>query len=396
VQQKALISLHRYRAVLAEEGLGYLFVASMVGRLPIGMTGLAILLLVQGARDSFALGGIATGAYVAGLAAVAPLIGRLIDRRGPRWVLVSCAVLFPASMAALVAAVSAGAPSAVLLACAAAAGMSFPPITVCMRTFLRQRLPDDASLQAAYSLDSVLIEVMFIAGPMLVAFFAAFASAAASVLFSAVCGLAGVALFLPALRAWRIEARRHATLLGPLSERQFVALIAIVLCYCIAFGLTELGAAAYAAEVGRPALINPRYTPASAGSALGGLAYGSRGWHAPLLRQFGTMLAVLGAGLLVLGAVSWPPLLFGGLCILAGVVMAPALIIQSMLVAKVARPEHMTEAFTWSTSALLGGVGLGMALGGALVELWRAPSAFLAGGAAALVAAVGAFSLSRR
>ena len=35
--------------------------------------------------------------------------------------------------------------------------------------------------------------------------------------------------------------------------------------------------------------------------------------------------------------------------------MAPALIIQSMLVAKTARPEHSTEAFTWSTSALLVG-----------------------------------------
>jgi predicted MFS family arabinose efflux permease len=104
---------------------------------------------------------------------------------------------------------------------------------------------------------------------------------------------------------------------------------------------------------------------------------------------------VMGAGLLVLG-LSWPPLVFGALCVLAGIVMAPALIIQSMLVASVAKPEHMTEAFTWSTSALLGGVGLGMAIGGALVELARSPAAFLAGGAAALIAAAGAIALSRR
>lgn len=391
-----MISLQRYRAVLAREGLGYLFIASMVGRLPIGMTGLAILLLVQGARDSFALGGIATGVYVAGLAAVAPIMGRAIDRHGPRWVLVGCAALFPASMAALVGAVSSAAPSALILACAAAAGMTFPPMTVCMRTFLRQRLRDDASLQAAYSLDSVLIEVMFIAGPMLVALFVAFASGAAAVLFAAACGLVGVVLFLPALRGWRVEPRQQATLLGPLGQAPFLALIAIVLCYCVAFGLTELGAAAYAAELNRPALAGVFLGVMSAGSALGGLAYGSRGWHAPLLRQFGTTLAVMGAGLVVLGIASWPPLVFGALCLFAGVVMAPALIIQSMLVAKVARPEQMTEAFTWSTSALLGGVGLGMALGGALVELWRSPVAFLGAGAAALIAAAGAFSLSRR
>ena len=359
------------------------------------MSGLAILLLVQGARDSFALGGIATGCYVTGLALVAPAMGRLIDRRGPRWVLLTCAVLFPASMAALAAAVSANASSALLLMCAAAAGMTFPPMTVCMRTFLRQRLRDDASLQAAYSLDSVLIEVMFIAGPMLVAFFVAFTSATVAVLFSAACGLVGVALFVPALRAWHIEPRHHATILGPLGQAQFVGLVLVVLCYCIAFGLTELGAAAYAAEADRPALAGVFLGVMSAGSALGGLAYGSRGWHAPLLRQFGVTLAMMGAGLLVLG-LSWPPVVFGALCVFAGVVMAPALIIQSMLVAKISKPEHMTEAFTWSTSALLGGVGLGMAIGGALVELWRSPAAFLAAGAAALIAAAGAFSLSRR
>ncbi|HET7672246.1 MAG TPA: MFS transporter [Burkholderiales bacterium] len=391
-----MISLQRYRLLLAEEGLAYVFTASLVGRLPIGMSGLAILLLVQGARDSFALGGIATGVYVAGLAAMAPVLGRLIDRHGPRWVLLACAALFPASMAALVAAVSVAAPSAAILACAAAAGMSFPPMTVCMRTFLRQRLRDDTSLHAAYALDSVLIEVMFIAGPMLVALFVAFASGAAAVLFAAACALVGVGLFLPALRAWRIEPRQHATLLGPLGQASFLGLIAIVLCYCIAFGLTELGAAAFAAELNQPALAGVFLGVMSAGSALGGLAYGSRGWHAPLLRQFGTTLAVMGIGLLVLGMVAWPPLVFGALCFFAGVVMAPALIIQSMLVAKVARPEQMTEAFTWSTSALLGGVGLGMAIGGALVELWHSPMAFLAGGAAALAAAAGAFWLSRR
>jgi hypothetical protein len=45
--------------------------------------------------------------------------------------------------------------------------------------------------------------------------------------------------------------------------------------------------------------------------------------------------------------------------------MAPALIIQSMLAAKISHAEHAAEAFTWVTSALLAGVGLaaGRALG---------------------------------
>jgi predicted MFS family arabinose efflux permease len=113
------------------------------------------------------------------------------------------------------------------------------------------------------------------------------------------------------------------------------------------------------------------------------------------LLQFSRTLAIMGVGLLLLAA-PWGLLSFAAFSILGGVVMAPALIIQSMLVAKIARPEHTTEAFTWSTSALLAGVGLGMALGGIAAEAWSSPAAFAAAAAAALLAAAGAFGLSRR
>jgi predicted MFS family arabinose efflux permease len=103
----------------------------------------------------------------------------------------------------------------------------------------------------------------------------------------------------------------------------------------------------------------------------------------------------MGGGLLVLAA-PWSIAAFALLSVFAGVVMAPALIIQSMLVAKTARPEHVTEAFTWSTSGLLAGIGLGMAAGGALVEWGRSPAALCAAGAAALVAAAAAATLARR
>jgi MFS family permease len=392
-----LISLAPYKAVLATRELRALFAASVIGRVPVGMSGLAILLLVQGANDSFATGGAATGCYVAGLAGVAPIIGRIIDRRGPRAVLTACAFLFPAALAALLGAVAANAGALAIFAFAALAGASFPPITVCMRTYLRQRMANETLLSTAYSLDSVLIETMFIIGPLIVALFVAFVSARAAVWFAAACALLGVFLFLrsAALRDWRIETRVRATLLGPLAQPRFVALIAVVLCYALAFGLTELGTAAHAAEAGQPALAGVFLGLMSIGSAAGGLAYGSGRWHAPLLRQFASMLGIMGVGLAVLAA-PWSLLAFALLCVVAGVVMAPALIIQSMLVAKMAKPEHTTEAFTWATSALLAGVGLGMAVGGVAAEAWRSPAAFALAGAAAISAAAGAFWLARR
>ena len=372
-----------------------LFLGSVLGRLPIGMSGLAILMLVQNANGSFAAGGTATGCYVAGLAGIAPLLGRIIDRNGPRLTLLASALLFPASMASLVMAVNVGAAMPLVLACATSAGATFPPVTVCMRTYLRQRISGDAALATAYSADSILIEVMFIVGPMLVAFFIAYSTASAAVWFAAASGFAGAVLFLGALGEWRVAARRERTLLGPLAQRDFVLLIAVVLCYAMAFGLTELAVAAFASEAQRPALAGVFLGLMSAGSAFGGLAYGSRSWRAPLIRQFSITLGVMGAGLLMLAG-PWSVAAFGLLSIFAGIVMAPALIIQSMLVAKTAKAEHVTEAFTWSTSGLLAGIGLGMAAGGALVEWSRSPAALYAAGAAALVAAAAAAMMSRR
>ena len=224
---------------------------------------------------------------------------------------------------------------------------------------------------------------------MLVAGFVAFASAAAAVWFAAACGLSGTLLFLrsPALRTWHVEQRTSHSLLGPLSERGFPALITVVLCFSSAFGFLEVGVVAYAAEAGDSALAGILLGITSAGSALGGLAYGSRGWHYPLARQFVIALVLMALGLGVL-ALHWQPWLFAPWAALAGIAMAPALIIQSMLAAKISRAEHATEAFTWVTSALLAGVGIGLAAGGALLEVLPSSAALAAAACAAFLAAL--------
>ena len=382
-----MISFARYAALLALPHLKATIIASVIGRLPIGIAGLAILLLAQSASGSFARAGATTGCYVAGLATVAPLLGRLIDRRGPRAVLPICGGVYPVALCALVASLLASAPTWVSLPIAAAAGASYPPITVCMRTFLKRRLGDNALLATAYSLESVLIETIFIVGPMLVAGFVAAASAAWAVAFAAACGALGTILFLrsPPFSDWRIEPLRSAGLFGPLSEPGFLRLLGVILCYSTAFGLVEIGVTAFAAEAGAPALAGVMLGLMSIGSVAGGLIYGSRGWHLPLGRQFALTLAVMGIGIGPLTLVA-NPWLFAVLAVLAGVVMAPALTIQSMLVARTARGEHSTEAFTWSATGLLAGFGFGLAVGGQLLEAASAAAALAAATSTALAA----------
>ena len=66
-----MISLTRYSALLRVPDLKAIAIASVIGRLPIGIAGLAILMLAQYTTGSFAHGGMVAGCYVAGLAAVA-------------------------------------------------------------------------------------------------------------------------------------------------------------------------------------------------------------------------------------------------------------------------------------------------------------------------------------
>jgi len=379
-----VISLTRYRDLLQARDVREIFAASFIGRLPIGITGLAVLLFVQSSLGSFAQGGAAAAFYMSGLAVMAPIFGRVIDRRGPKAVLSVTVVLFPVALIALVWAVERfGAPSVVL---AAAVGATFPPITVCMRTYFRQRLANELLLSTAYSLESVLIELIFILGPVLVALFVALASPALAVYFAAVCGGVGALLFLrsAAVRTWKIEPRSTARLLGPLGESGFIPLIVVVLCFAASFGFLEIGVTAYATEGGSVAVAGLLLGLMSVGSAFGGLAYGSRSWRLALVPQFSLLLALMGAGLALLSLVSHPAA-FAAIGFAAGIVMAPVLIVQSMLVTKSVRPEHTAEAFTWSASALLAGVGLGLAGGGLLLETYRS-SAAIAGAAASALA----------
>jgi len=392
-----VISLARYTSLLEQPELRRTIVASVIGRLPIGILGLAILLATQAARGSFALAGAVAACYLAGLAVMAPVLGRFIDRTGPARTLLVAAIVFPTTLAMLVTALHFDAPLWTAFALAALAGASFPPITVCLRTFLRRRLLEEAQLTAAYSLESVLIEIIFIIGPMLVALFVAYLSASAAILFAAACSLAGTLLFVrsPVIAHWRIEARSAPSLVGPLAVRGFVPLLAVILAYSGAFGLLEIGVTAFAAEAGKPALAGLILGLMSVGSALGGLAYGSRSWRMPLAQQFALMLLLMGGGLAALGLID-SAVVFTVLGIGAGIVMAPALIMQSMLVARTAPPQYATEAFTWSTSCLLTGVGLGLGAGGLILERANSPAVFAAAGAVSVGAALLAYATLRR
>lgn len=377
-----MISLARYRALLRRPDLAAAVGASVVGRLPVGMAMIAILLFIQHAQQSFSRAGLAAAMYVAGIGVFAPAIGRLIDRFGPAPLLIAGACAYPIAMGALVVAVKADAGAAWIAGLAFLAGIALPPVPTCIRALLRRLLHDPEEIQAAYSLDSVLMETVFIVGPGLVSLFVAVGWSAGAVGCAAACAAFGAVLFArtAAVRSWqpRPQAQRRPALLG---LRGLPTVLGVTLCFSAGFGLFEVAVAAVATRNGAPAAAGLILAAASLGSAAGALVYGSRTWSLAVTGQYKVALAAMAAGLVLIAPIERLSV-FAVVAVLAGAPMSTVLAVQSVLIAGIAPREALAECFTWASTSLLAGVSLGIAAGGLLLEVAAPAVTFLAAAAA--------------
>src|SRR5690349_19952908 len=123
--------LANYRRVLATPGALLFSATGLVGRLPISMAGLGIVLLVQAGTGSYGVAGVVSATYLVANAACAILQGQLLDRWGQGRVLTVLAVAFGAGMTLLAVAVQADWPRAVTYVAAALAGATLPNVGSC-------------------------------------------------------------------------------------------------------------------------------------------------------------------------------------------------------------------------------------------------------------------------
>ena len=344
-----------------------LLLAGFAGRLPSAMVPLALLLMVQQQTGSYAVAGLASATHGIAMAVMAPLLGRLADRRGPRRVLLAQAVAYPLLLTLLVAVVLGGTSMGALLAASAAAGASTPLVSGTVRA-LWSRV--DARVRGtAYALDATFTELVFVAGPTTVAVVAVLASPAVAVGIAGVLATSGAVAIAtsPALRGWvpvaGARGRLFDTVLTPGMPRILVSGSALM----FGFGALETAVPAFATAVGRPGLSGVLLAVWSLGSALGGLWFGARVLSVSLPRQYRWGLLGVTIGLAPLAAVSSPWVL-GALLFLGGSAIAPTLTVQSNLVGAIAPPHATTEAFTWLSTIAFGASAIGAAASGAVVE----------------------------
>jgi MFS family permease len=368
-----LAAVQRFARVLRAPDVARLLGAAVLARMPIGIDSLGMVLFVRAETGSFARAGLVTAAFGLGVAFSAPVLGRLIDRRGHARVMLPLAALHAGSLGALVAFGLAGAPTGVLVACGLAGGISVPPVGSVVRPLLAGLLVSDESLlPTAYALDGIAIELVFVAGPLLTAAIVIVASPAVALLVACGFVLVGTLVLVttPASRAWRPEAGdRERHWLGALASPGVRTIVAATAPVGFALGATEVTMTAFAADHGSRAAAGALMAAWAAGSGVGGLAYGGREhMSAPGPRWVRLALIFPLCSVPLLVAPSIPAMV--PLALIAGLCLAPYMAAVNQLVGDVAPAGAITEAFSWPITAIGLGAAGGSAMAGAIAQTW--------------------------
>ena len=364
--------------MLSAPGARAALTASVLGRLALGMTGLAILLLVRRATGSYADAGFVSAAYAVSFALAAPWRARAADRRGPAPVLRSTGLAQPAALVLLAALADLGAPTVLMAGAAVLVGTSVPPLGSVMRA-LWGELVDSRQLPTAYSLESVVIELCFVVGPLLVGVLALLAPEAGAVASGLVAGGGALALAAnPRVRAVVPHAARPTSLLGPLVSPVVRACLLNVLWIGAGFGTVEVGVLAFVEQHGASrSTAGVVLAVWSCGSILGGLVYGGLHLASPAARQLPVLVGLNGVAAAL-------PVLSPGIVVLAlllalsATTIAPFSACNAVLLGTSSPPGTVTEAFAWNGSMIFGGAAMGTAVAGVLVDAHGARAALVA------------------
>ncbi|OKJ42493.1 MFS transporter [Streptomyces sp. CB01580] len=387
-----------YAAVLRAPHAAPAFGAALVGRLSYGMISLSLMLAVKDATGSFTAAGVVMALFGATSVLLSPARAALVDRYGPRRALPPMAGLYAVLLAVLAYATwRPGAPSPLLGVLAVTAGACTPPLGPVMRTLWSRLVPDRELLRRAYSLDGVAEELLFVTGPLLVGVVIRHTVPAAGVAISAALVLVGTGALVssPAVRGAtpRPAAQPAAAPDGVSGGRRTLleiaglrhaALAAAAVGLCL--GALDLLVVAFAEQHHRGGSVAWVLAALSAGSAVGGLAYGAVPWRAPNRMRLPVLVAGLGTALVVAGLSPGVPVLVAVVAA-AGVFVAPALTTAYLLADESVDPGARTRAGAWVNTAINAGSALGSATMGLLVDRLAPPVCFAIAAVPALVCA---------
>ncbi|MEU3016127.1 MULTISPECIES: MFS transporter [unclassified Nocardiopsis] len=368
-----------------------LLLATFLARLPVSMTLIGLLTLVTSTTGSVGAAGLVSGAFALGEAIGGPVIARFADRHGQRVPVLATALLDAALIAALVAAVSSGAPLPALVALAAAGGLCMPQVGPMARTrwvVLIRKGPDrgperERSVSAVMSVEGVLDEASFVLGPALVGVLTLTLSPTASVLGAAVLiGVFGTVFALHPTAPPGTEPVRGAE--GRITRPALLLLAVPMFCQGLFFGGMSTGVTAYADHAGHGDLSGLMYAVMGSSSAVAGLMMASLPAGFALTAR--VRVAAGGLALLTLPLyLEHGPATLAVAILVLGVAIGPHLVSLFGLIERAAPPSRLSQSMALILSSLILGQALGSMVAGALADSFGHRGAFALATAGGLV-----------
>jgi MFS family permease len=360
--------LRPYAEIFRIPGAWRYSAAAVIGRMPMSMFGLGTVLLISAATGKYGVAGTVSAVGSLGYAFSSPRIGRLVDSRGQRRVLLPLLTVFAVATAMLIAAVELRLPTWAFFVPGAIAGATMPSLGTLVRARWSVLLAGSPRLHAAFSFESVADELCFVIGPAAVTLLATEFFPASGVGVAALLCVLGT-LWFAAQRGTepvvvppdRPATGRPARVRGAAAPG-LVVLAPVYMLLGAMFVSIDLSTVAFAQHFGHKPLAGFILGTYALGSATGGLWYGSRQWRAAGEKRFALTLTLTVLGVATFWAQPNLVTLTCGIY-LCGLTIAPTLIAGFSLLEAQARPGRLTEAMSWLSS----GIAVGLAAGASVV-----------------------------
>ncbi|GGO26307.1 MFS transporter [Microbispora rosea subsp. aerata] len=369
-----------YRGLFGTPGVKGFVVAGFIGRAPMSMLGIGVILLITATTGSYAKAGAVAATLSIAVALAGPLAGRLVDRFGQARVLVPLVLLHACSLTALMLCAHASAHYGLPEWTLYAAGVASGATGISLGSMVRARwshvlVNDPAKLHIAFSFESVADEVIFVGGPAFVTALTIAINPYAGLIAAIVLTVSGTLAFA-AMRGTEPPAVRHQkSASSPIAIPGVAVLSAVFLAMGAVFGSVDIITVAFAEEHGSKGAAGLLLASIASGSAVSGLWYGSRRWKISLRARFVRGLSLFAAGLT-------PVLLMHDVRIMAlalfvaGLSISPTVITGFSLVERLVPATQLNEGMAWITTSINLGVAVGSWAGGRLTDVFGASNAY--------------------
>jgi MFS family permease len=375
--------LEPYRQVLSRPGVQPLMLVAMLARVAPTAAGITLTLhVVLDLHRGYAAAGMVGAVSTIGVAIGAPALGRFVDRRGVRPMLLAttAAEVVFWSVAPMLS-------YPVLLAVAFVAGALTLPVFSVVRQSLAVLVPEEQR-RTAYSIDSMSVEISYMAGPALaVLVVTGFSATVAMWAVGGATLLAGLGLYV--LNPQTTDADEPPAPAGArrtrVLHRRLVAILAAAAGTTFVLGGTDVGIVALLREADQLHWSGIVFVAWGAYSLAGGFVYGAVRRPLPSL----VIIGLLGLCTIPIGLIDhWQWLCLG--LVPAGLLCAPSLASGADAVSRLVPASVRGEAMGWYGSALTVGLSLGAPAVGAVVDHsgpgWAFAVAGAVGASVALIA----------